>query len=265
MKLFSNILLAFFLLSFLSCNNKKSEQIQSIASKDSTTISLEKNKFDLSTQEGLYAAMVHSMSYSDLDVLKKHLKDFKNIDTLFVDGTDENGESELSLLGRACSLNNLEAVKYLISQGADIRIGGTDGYFAYDAMYYTIGGGNVEMLKILIDNKADVNAIYTEAGITPLVLAVQEKKYVMAELLLEKGANVNGGGYLGFDYVFYPLHEAIDNDDEQMVKLLLKYQANVKLKAINGQDAIDLSEALQRKNITKILNESLGSSTSKSK
>lgn len=75
----------------------------------------------------------------------------------------------------------------------------------------------------------------------------------MAEILLKSGAKVDGAGDLGFGYILYPLHEAIIQNDVEMVKLLLKYKANTKLKNQDGLDAIGVAKASGADNLISIL------------
>lgn len=206
------------------------------------------------TQVELFENMVDAMVLNDTSTYDKCIVKFNNIDTLiyFTPSGDED-EEYYSLLGLACRSNSLYVMKDLIVRGANIGLGSEDEFSARDALYYAILGGNAEMVKILIDKKTDVNVIYEETGITPLILAIMHKKYVMAEILLQAGAKVNGAGNLGFDYTLYPIHDAIRVNDVEMVKLLLKYKADTKLKDHDGLDALALAKQMKRNEIVLLL------------
>lgn len=208
----------------------------------------------LLTQTQLFENMVDAMVLNDTATYDMYIAKFKNIDTLvYFSPSDDEEKEYYSLLGLACRSNSLYVMKDLVLRGANIELGSEDEFSTRDALYYAILGGNAEMVKILIDKKADLNAIYTETGITPLILAVLNKKYVMAEILLQAGAKVNGVGNLGFDYVLYPLHDAIRLNDVEMVKILLKYNANVNLKDHEGLTALDLAKQMKSKEIIALL------------
>ena len=50
--------------------------------------------------------------------------------------------------------------------------------------------GNVDAIKILLDNGADVNAKETQRGTTPLMWAADEAHSAAVELLIERGADI---------------------------------------------------------------------------
>lgn len=206
------------------------------------------------TQQQLFENISDAMVLNDTLAYDRYIGKLKNIDTLLSPNRKmEDQMLHYSLLGLACQSNSLYMMKDLIQRGANIEIGSEDEFTSYSALYYAIAGGNAEMVRILIDKKSDVNAIYGEAGLTPLVQAVKYKKYLMAEILLKSGAKVDGAGDLGFGYILYPLHEAIIQNDVEMVKLLLKYKANTKLKNQDGLDAIGVAKASGADNLISIL------------
>ncbi len=96
------------------------------------------------------------------------------------------------------------------------------------ALIIAVETDNDEIIKMLL--KAGANIEYTGYfGDTPLMYAVQSKKYIAAETLIKAGANVNFKG----DYGETPLVIAIRQKDFAMIKLLTENGADTKIKYKN--------------------------------
>lgn len=93
------------------------------------------------------------------------------------------------------------------------------------------------------------SVFYGTATITPLLLAVARDSVSLARLLLQNGANVNGGNGDGFS----PLHMAVCKTNREMVKLLLSLKADVEKKG--SQMAMNVM------NVTSLYHASLTGST----
>lgn len=89
------------------------------------------------------------------------------------------------------------------------------------SLHLAVLNGHHEMVELLLDHRASITAM-NGMGSTPLKLAVITDKVAMAQLLLDKGAvdTINMGD-------IPPLHQAIDQDNFDMVKLLLERGANI--------------------------------------
>ena len=68
---------------------------------------------------------------------------------------------------------------------------------------YAIGIGNEDIVKLLIENGANIN-IQNTLGTTPLILGVKKCNKAIVKLLIEKGAKVDkldNNGNTALDYV----------------------------------------------------------------
>jgi len=83
--------------------------------------------------------------------------------------------------------------------------------------------GHTEIVKALLDNKADVNVSRTTDGVTPLYIAAHRGHTELVKMLLAKLVNVNASKHNGVT----PLHVAADNGHTEVVKLLLDNEADV--------------------------------------
>ena len=83
---------------------------------------------------------------------------------------------------------NIENVKLLLDQGVDINARDSNDFFPLLLAYKK---GNVEIMKLLLDKGADTELTFKPYGFTILADAVHNYKDTMAKLLIEKGANVN--------------------------------------------------------------------------
>lgn len=169
-----------------------------------------------------------------------------------VEEFDPNG---YCLLHRAVMHDNLETVKFLITNGADVNQLSSDmenamSFVRSSEMFDFLLSKNpnlsvsnsdkisllhsyaianlVEPVKFLVEKKGfDVNAADRSGG-TPLIYAVQFKSYEVAEYLLSKGAIQSKG------WGIYPIHDAVMNYDLEMLKLLVKHGADVNSKDDSG-------------------------------
>ena len=97
---------------------------------------------------------------------------------------DKNGVTHLM----ACAaLGDLNLVKGLIDNGADINAVDNDGW---TVMHGTVCHDHWETIKFLIDNGANVNAKIKD-GTTPLMLATINNHLEIVKLLVANGADVN--------------------------------------------------------------------------
>lgn len=213
----------------------------------------------------------NAVSRGNIEAVKVLLKAGAN-----VNARDEHGYTTLHMA------NDLEKTKLLIKSGAELRVKNSWG----ERPLHTISRkGTLEQVKFLLTTSAknDINS-QTDSGNTPLIRASMNQSKDVIQALLNAGANVHarnkeGNTPLHGDWFSTispdtgavevlllagakvdarnglgntPLHKhARDSDNEQVVKLLLKYGANPNAKDDSGKtpwDYIQENEMLKHTN-----------------
>src|SRR2546425_1561281 len=90
-------------------------------------------------------------------------------------------------LREAVRANDVAGVRALLGAGVDANIRDALGA---TPLHDAVWNGYIEVARVLLEFRADVNARHTEAGSTPLHYAVIKNEREIAELLLEHGADV---------------------------------------------------------------------------
>lgn len=120
----------------------------------------------------------------------------------------------------ATQVGDIKKVKKLIEMGIDINISNLEGLTPL-----MIAHDNFELVKLLIDNKADIN-FKGQNEMTALLFAVREKKYELVNLLINNGADINIQGMEGMTALIY----AVILNQKEIIKLLLNHNADITLK-----------------------------------
>jgi ankyrin repeat protein len=125
----------------------------------------------------------------------------------------------------AVAYDDIAMVRKLLKKGvnADIPLSPE----GMRALMIAAESGNTAIVKLLLENKADVNAKNDNGG-TALSIAVgvrlmNIKNMDSIRLLMKAGANVNSQDQAGTA----PLHLAISNRDREVVEMLIERDANV--------------------------------------
>ena len=147
-----------------------------------------------------------------------------------------NGEPLIKAIELDSIDHALIITKLLIDNGAKVN---TKNEYGRTPLY----GARKEIAELLINKGADVNT-KDENGRTPLLSLMKDESRAskeigeIAELLINNGANVNTKDENGRT----PLHEAVSNDDVDIVKILLEVKADSGAKDINGFVPADLAQ-----------------------
>ena len=142
--------------------------------------------------------------------------------------TDKAGRTALIY---ASMYEHIEIVKLLIENKADLNITNSLGE---TALMHATGMGRTETVKLLIENKADPN-ITTNRGETALMRAAEKKGKDIFRLLIKHGADKKS---------YPPLHQAIMNDDWDLVQKLIREGADISSVG-NLQNALDIATLME--------------------
>ncbi len=144
-------------------------------------------------------------------------------------------------LMEAIKSGNLELVKKTLDRGADVNCfcGGEDAFPLQMAAYRR----NLPMVKFLLSRGAKINVGFE--GYNALMVAVSNNDLQMVKYLLEQGAdpNANEGNEITGSHIW----EAIEKGNLEIVKLLLKYGANIQATREYFEERLKMAEGLARK------------------
>ena len=110
--------------------------------------------------------------------------------------------------------------------------------------------GHTEVVKVLLDNKADVNVSRPTDGATPLYIAAQNGHTEVVKLLLDHEADVNVSRHTDGAT---PLYVAAENGHTEVVKLLLDKNADASTNCQPGGKPIDAARRHRHLDIVKLL------------
>lgn len=134
-------------------------------------------------------------------------------------------------LYKIINTNNSEGVKKLIAAGADVNA--VDRYRVTTPLIAASAKGFINIVKILIDNGANVNK-YVTLGLTPLMSASGNGHLDVVRLLVEKGAKPD----FAIKYKETALMHASLKGHLPVVKYLIKRGADPNLQNVEGVTAL---------------------------
>jgi ankyrin repeat protein len=138
---------------------------------------------------------------------------------------------------RAIEKQDITKVQELLSAGVDVNSVSYDDEFYCDfPLGIACSGGSSEIVKLLIENGANVNQAEESEFHTPLMYASGDREII--ELLLKHGADVNAED----DYNATALTRAAESGRFEIVKLLLEHGANPGVREERGKTAAELAE-----------------------
>lgn len=149
-------------------------------------------------------------------------------------------------LHSAAGEGDLESIRRLVKDKADINAKDNAGLVP---LHVAAGDGEVEAVKLLCELGADVNAQTSFDGSTPMHKAVEEGYTEVIEALIEGGADVNAGNNEGFT----PLHECARAGMAEAVTLLLEKGANLNGLSKNRSTPLHLAIMYEHLAVTSVL------------
>ena len=190
-----------------------------------------------------YMPLIKAIEANDQHAFDKLIEQIPNLDSLIqVSETDDF----YSLLGYACKYKRCHLAEKLINLGADLEIGESDEYLVFDALIVAVRSQDLCLVKLLLNKGANPNRLNSEEGFTVLSLSCKLGNYDISKLLIERGAEVNGAGDTGFDYIHFPLLHAVESDNIKLVQLLI--DNNCKIDIIDKQGETPFTIAKRNKN-----------------
>lgn len=141
---------------------------------------------------------------------------------------------------------DLPEIRRLLDAGADVNARGKNGA---TPLYMAAKKGFREILKLLIESRADVDGAETSNRLTPLILALQNGHEEVAGMLMSAGADPNLANRDGVT----PLFMAAQQGRLESLKRLLSAGANVNAAARNGATPLLISTNEGRAEVVKIL------------
>lgn len=126
-----------------------------------------------------------------------------------------------------------------------------------EELHQAVTDNNIESVKLVLENGADINQLgpsWYDYG-SALHIAVQEGHQEIAQLLIEKGALVD----LRDNSDLTPLHNAAWNGDLGMVKLLLDAGANITARDYSGATPLACAYSNNRTEIIQFIEAQLQS------
>jgi len=154
-------------------------------------------------------------------------------------GADANFKdaSGRSILMTACerSGGNIEMIKLLVESGAEVNARDNERKTAF---LYACASGNTEAVKFLWE-KGALLSVFNKAGANATILAAMRGNAEMMAFLIEKKLNVNAQDNGGMT----PLMYSAASKNKALVDLLLSKKADAKLKDARGMTALDHANA----------------------
>ncbi len=151
----------------------------------------------------------------------------------------------------AAATGRVERVRELVKKNPDlVKAYSPDGWTALHLNF-----GNLEIVKVLLDNGADIDAVSkNKLSATPLQGAAAMQNLELGRLLIQRGANVNCRGEDGGT----PLHEVAGNGQMEFAKLLLDRGANVNAKDDSGKTPLTIALDYKQTETAKLLRDRQG-------
>eukprot|EP01124_Arcella_intermedia_P002921 TRINITY_DN11598_c0_g1_i1.p1 TRINITY_DN11598_c0_g1~~TRINITY_DN11598_c0_g1_i1.p1 ORF type:complete len:1146 (-),score=287.23 TRINITY_DN11598_c0_g1_i1:3-3440(-) len=138
-----------------------------------------------------------------------------------------SGEWHNSPLHVACSVGNKKMTRFLIENGADVNAKNHSGVTPLHAAAIE---GKYEIIAVLLERKADVNAMTKEKELTPLHVAMNDKKFhpqAIDNLLAEEPSFTHNTLVPENLPCKYPLHFAVRMGHMNLFKYVLKMGVSV--------------------------------------
>lgn len=153
-------------------------------------------------------------------------------------------------LEQAAIEGHMDHIKNLIAHGNDIN---TRNLRGQTPLLLAAEMGNSEVVQLLLENGAEVDAGATDSGYTPLHHAARRGHIALCELLIRYGADPDRQTAR----LETPLHLAVASGHAGVVALLLKYQARLDIRDTQGMTPLQQAEITKHAEIVTLIRQHL--------
>ncbi|VDI75372.1 Hypothetical predicted protein [Mytilus galloprovincialis] len=153
--------------------------------------------------------------------------------------------NEDTVLSYCCYLSSIPLIKWCIKHGVDVNEGNRDGV---TPLIMAANNGKKEVVQLLLDNKANINKC-KDNGESPLFFACPHNNIEVLKILLDNKADINKFRDDGVS----PLIIACNENYPEIVKLLLENKADINKSADKSGSPLFLACQNNHKEIVKLL------------
>ncbi|XP_037094837.1 ankyrin repeat and KH domain-containing protein 1-like [Pollicipes pollicipes] len=179
---------------------------------DEAAAALTRMRSDSATDTTSQPSLVDACQHGNVPVVRRLLDEGSSVNE-----TTEKGESLLAL---ACHSGYYELAQVLLAMRANVEDRGMKGDCT--PLMEAATAGHVEVVRLLIKHKADVNA-QSSSGNTPLMYACSGGHVEVVRALLQAGANIEDANENGHT----PLMEAASAGHVDVAQILLDHGAGI--------------------------------------
>jgi ankyrin repeat protein len=190
---------------FIALQNDQVKVVSSLLSRG-----FDPNTVNLKAEPALLNAL-NVGALSSAEVLIRHPRINVNV-------RNDHGETALML---TCLKGHVSLAKLLISRQADINHPG------WTPLHYAATGGHVELIQILLDESAYIDAD-SPNGTTPLMMAARYGSAKATQLLIEEGADLQTKNQLGLSALDFAKQGNRPDSQEIISKALDKLSSGKK-------------------------------------
>lgn len=196
-------------------------------------------------------------------------KNYKRAKEMIENGVDINFLAGSGFTPLMCSIGNIEIMKLLLEKNVDVNM---KNRFSLTALIAAVIINDENAVKLLLDNGADINVVYSVNNSTPLMLAVKNNNRNIIRMLKEKSIDLNfkdsygntalleaiSVGFIDFQIIEFlilnteqinvfnnlgisPLFKAVGLDKIKLVEFLLKNGADINQKNKYGFSALTIA------------------------